>query len=287
VLIFCFKQKFVFKCYVKGHTVLIKNYFASGIPGLRITVSLKKYNYALSKLPLLLIKPIGPLCRHPSSYCDPYQELQDILLRSYGLGAAQRTGKWLDYPGCISNRPSVMWDNLTALQPSTVKEIQTVLFLRKLPCHIRNLINLPEFKEPEDLIQRCNEIWEDKGSEEAATAAAAITRPHSPFRDTRHSSSPFCGKGLASDRSGRHRSWPAQRRLQRPHVFLPPPLQKQGQEVEEISRKAAHIRKTNRRAPTLPPPPALFIPAASPPFTLCGNQPLPCLSYLQKTNIFC
>jgi hypothetical protein len=34
-----------------------------------------------------------------------------------------------------------MWDNLTVLQPSKVKEVQTVLFLRKLPRHIRNLIN--------------------------------------------------------------------------------------------------------------------------------------------------
>jgi hypothetical protein len=65
-----------------------------------------------------------------------------------------------------------MWDNH---QPSTVKEIQTVLFLRKLPCHIRNLINQREFKELEDLIQRCNEIWEDQGSEEAAATAVAIT----------------------------------------------------------------------------------------------------------------
>jgi hypothetical protein len=138
----------------------------------RITASLTKFNYALSKLPF-------SLCRDPSAYRDPYRELQDILLRSYGLSAAQRTGKWLDYPGCGSNRPSVMWDNLTALQPSSVKEIQTVLFLRKLPRHIRNLINPREFQEPEDLIQRCNEIWEDLGCEEAAAAAAAATsRPH-------------------------------------------------------------------------------------------------------------
>jgi hypothetical protein len=33
-----------------------------------------------------------------------------------------------------------MWDNLTALQPATVKEIQTVLFLSKLLRHIRILI---------------------------------------------------------------------------------------------------------------------------------------------------
>jgi hypothetical protein len=39
-----------------------------------------------------------------------------------------------------------------------VKEVQTVFFLRKLPRHIRNLINPLAFREPEDLIQRCNEI---------------------------------------------------------------------------------------------------------------------------------
>ena len=44
-----------------------------------------------------------------------------------------------------------MWDNLTSLQPATVKEIQTDLFLRKLPSYIRDLINPREFQEPEDL----------------------------------------------------------------------------------------------------------------------------------------
>jgi hypothetical protein len=53
----------------------------------RITASLTKFNYALSILPFSLIDTIGPLCRDPSSYRDPYRELQDILLRSYGLRA--------------------------------------------------------------------------------------------------------------------------------------------------------------------------------------------------------
>jgi hypothetical protein len=51
----------------------------------KITSSLAKFNWALSKLPFSLIDTIGPLCKHPSSYRDPYQELQDILLYSYGL----------------------------------------------------------------------------------------------------------------------------------------------------------------------------------------------------------
>jgi hypothetical protein len=59
----------------------------------RITALLRKFTYALSKLPFSLIDIISPLCREPSSYCDLYRELQDILLRSYGLSAAQRTGK--------------------------------------------------------------------------------------------------------------------------------------------------------------------------------------------------
>ncbi len=57
-----------------------------------------------------------------------------------------------------------MWDHLTALQSATVKEIQTVLFLlflRKLPCYIRDLINPRKFQEPEILIQWCKDIWED------------------------------------------------------------------------------------------------------------------------------
>jgi hypothetical protein len=84
------------------------------------------------------------------------------------------TSKWLDYPMSGNTRPSGMWDHLSALKPARVKEVQTVLLLRKLLHHIRNLINPRAFKEPEELIQRCNEIWEDQ-------TAAAATRPHSPF----------------------------------------------------------------------------------------------------------
>ncbi len=112
----------------------------------RVTSSLTKFNWVLSKLPFTLIDNIGPLCKNPSAYADPYQELQDILLRSYGLCASERTGKRLDHPGLDNNKPSVLWDQLNALQQATVKEIQTVLFLHKLPRYIRDLINPREFQ---------------------------------------------------------------------------------------------------------------------------------------------
>jgi hypothetical protein len=88
-----------------------------------------------------------------------------------------------------------------------LKEAQTVLFLRKLPRHIRNLINQRAFKEPEDLIQRCNELWEAQSAEEAAAAtAAAAPRPQCPFQGARHSPSPFRRKGSGGNKSGRCRS---------------------------------------------------------------------------------
>jgi hypothetical protein len=38
-----------------------------------------------------------------------------------------------------------MWGNLTALQPTTVKVFQMILFLRKMSHYIRDLINPREF----------------------------------------------------------------------------------------------------------------------------------------------
>jgi hypothetical protein len=150
----------------------------------KINQPITKFHWALAKLPFSLIATVRPLSRDPSAVSVPYKELQKLLLCSYGLSAEQMTSKWLDYPMCSDTRPSVLWDNLTALQPATVKETQTVLFIRKLPRHIRNLINPLAFKEPEDLIQRCNELWVAQTAEEAAAALAALS-PQSPFRGAR------------------------------------------------------------------------------------------------------
>jgi hypothetical protein len=122
----------------------------------------------LAKLPLSLIATVCPLSRNPTAVSDPYKELQELLLRSYGLSAEQMTNKWLDYPMCGDTRPSVLWDNLTAMQPESVKDAQTALFLRKLPRHISNLINLRAFKTTEE-----------------AAAAAAVPNLQSPFRNSR------------------------------------------------------------------------------------------------------
>ena len=54
----------------------------------RVTRSCTKFHWAVSKLPVSLMDTIGHICNEPSRYPDPYQELQNILLESYGLSAA-------------------------------------------------------------------------------------------------------------------------------------------------------------------------------------------------------
>ncbi len=112
-----------------------------------ITQSITKFHWAMSKLPFSLIATVRPLARDPTAVSDPYKELKELLLRSYSLSEEQMTNKWQDYPMCGDTRPSVLWDNLTALQPATMKDAQTALFLCRLPRHISNLINTRAFNK--------------------------------------------------------------------------------------------------------------------------------------------
>jgi hypothetical protein len=177
-----------------------------------ITQSITKFHWAMSKLPFSLIATVRPLSRNPTAVGDPYKELKELLLRSYSLSDEQMTNKWLDYPMCGDTRPSVLWDNLTALQPTTMKDAQTALFLRKLPRHISNLINTRAFNTNEEMIQRCKELWMSQTPEEAASAAAAaaaaaaVPSQQSPFRSSRRSPSPYRRKTPSGDNSGRRRS---------------------------------------------------------------------------------
>jgi hypothetical protein len=121
------------------------------------------------------------------------------------------TNKWLDYPLCGDTRPSVLWDNLTALQPATIKDAQIALFVRKLPRHISTLINTRAFNTTEEMIHRCNALWMSQTPEEASSAAAAATAAaapsqQSPFRNARRSPSPYRRKTSGGDKSGRRRS---------------------------------------------------------------------------------
>jgi hypothetical protein len=149
----------------------------------------------------LLIATVRLLARDPTAVSDPYKELKELLLRSYGLSDEQMTNKWLDYPMCGDTRPSVLWNNFTALQPATMKDAQTALFLRKLPRHISNLINTRAFNTMEEMIQRCNALWMSQTPEEAA--AAAVPSQQSPFRNSRRSPSPNRRKTSGGDKTSR------------------------------------------------------------------------------------
>jgi hypothetical protein len=143
-------------------TVCIPDYYADALQAWfhsinatcavsRVMKPLTKFHWALSKLPTTLVDTIGLLCHNHSIIDDPYTELQHIVLHSYSLSEHQRIIKCLDHPGLGANKPSVLVDQLNALKPTSVEEIQKGPFLRKMPAP-RDFTNLPA------LTERCYEI---------------------------------------------------------------------------------------------------------------------------------
>ena len=249
-----------------------------------ITQSITKFHWAVSKLPFSLTPTIRPLTHNPTAVAGPSKELKELLLQSYGMTDEQRTNKWLDYPMCGSDtRPSVLWDNLTALQPASLNEAQKALFIRKLPRHISAMINTKSFDTPLEMVRRCNQLWATQTPEEAAAAtaaaAAATAGPwqHSSLRNAQHRRSPSPGhrKTPGGDRTA---DPPARRRRS------PTPGQPRAAATTACAsttpasatrptsaRGAAPIRKTNR--PAAGPSSAAAagpIPACRPP--LCRNS---------------
>jgi hypothetical protein len=108
------------------------------------------------------VDTIAPLIDDPKFVADPYEELQNTVLRSYGLSAHQRTVKWLDHPCLGSKKPWVLMDQLDTLKPSSVNKIQRFLFLHKMPNHIRDIVNSRDFQDLSALTEPCEEIWESQ-----------------------------------------------------------------------------------------------------------------------------
>jgi hypothetical protein len=173
-------------------------------------ITQSKFHWAMSKLPFSLTPTVRPLSRNPTAVADPYKELKELLLQSYSRSDEQRTSKWLDYPMCGSDtRPSVLWDNLTALQPATLKDAQIALFIRKLPRHISAMINMRSFDTTQEMIQRCNSLWASQTPEEAASATAAAAAAAGPWQhsslrkaNARRSPSPYRRKTPGGDKAG-------------------------------------------------------------------------------------
>ncbi len=103
---------------------------------------------------------------------------------------------------CASaTRPSVLWDNLTALRPASLNEAQVALFIRKLPRHISAMINMKSFDTPQEMVRCCNQLWATQTPEEAASAAGPWQ--HSSLRDAqaRRSPSPYRRKMPGGDKA--------------------------------------------------------------------------------------
>jgi len=185
-------------------------------------------------------------------------------------------------------RPSVLWDNLTALRPKTLEEAQVALFIRKLPRHISAMINTKSFDTPKDMIRRCNQLWATQTPEEAASAAAAAAAA---------TAGPWQHSSLRNAQARRSPS--PHRRKTHAAAARPPPGQPRAVATTACvsttpasatrptsARGAAPIRKTNR--PAAGPRSAAAagpIPACQPP--LCSNARI-CHSHVhfpyQKPN---
>ncbi len=119
---------------------------------------------------------IGPLYDNPDAVANPYEKLQNTVLRSYGLSAHQRTIKWLDHPGLGSNKPWVLMDQLTALKPTSVDKTPKVLFLRKIPTYIQDIVNPQDFQDLLALTEQCNKIWENWSQEPGPLSLPRLSR---------------------------------------------------------------------------------------------------------------
>jgi hypothetical protein len=118
-----------------------------------------------------------------------------VVLRSYSISEHQKIVKWLDHPGLGAHKPWVLMDQLNTLQPSSIVKVQRILFLRKMPAYINDMINLKDFQDLLALTDQCNEIWESRSQEprpgrhcrrssDSATALpgpATAGRPHPPL----------------------------------------------------------------------------------------------------------
>ena len=175
----------------------------------RVTRPVTKFHWAISKLQSHIMPSIAHLCREVNTLEDPYGDLRRLIVKAYGLSPLQRTEKLLDYPNLGTMKPSVLWDQLRALMPSTLEEIQLALFYRRLPAYIRDAVGTRKFTDQDELTELCNQVWEHHGGAAAAAAAAAAVshRSASPARDRRAQSPNRSGRyGQQGGRPQRRRS---------------------------------------------------------------------------------
>ncbi len=82
------------------------------------------------------------LCENFAAVANPYAELRNILLRTYGLSVAQRPptcSHLLDLTGPGENKPSVLRNHLITLKPDLLDDVIQVLFFQKMPRYIQHV----------------------------------------------------------------------------------------------------------------------------------------------------
>jgi hypothetical protein len=146
----------------------------------------------------------------------------------------------LDHPGLGTNKPSFLRDQLNTLQPSSMEEIQKVLFLRKMPAYIRDMVNLQE---------RCNKIWETRSQDIGApspycsSSNSAVASAPLPLAAHHHSVAKALLPANPATAGCPHPA-PSVAAAATATATTPPASDR----MPRSARTAAHTRKTRRRA---------------------------------------
>jgi hypothetical protein len=99
-------------------------------------------------------------------------------------------------------------DQLIALKPESLDDAIQVLFFQEMPGYILNMVNPIDYQNLYDLMQQCNDVWENRDPDAGImyAAIASVQRSHSPDRDNSRSSSPFRRKQTTQAKPSYHRS---------------------------------------------------------------------------------
>lgn len=142
----------------------------------RVTQSYTKYDYTVMKLPRVVLDSVADIInRVDENTADAYEQLQERLCGDFGLSKWQMVARIVEHPGLGDNRPSALMNELLALLPVEEKPGPLFLyhFLRHLPPDMKSILVHSGKKEPRELSEAADLLWDARGSSAGAVNAVA------------------------------------------------------------------------------------------------------------------
>ena len=128
-----------------------------------VTSSLTKYQYVIQAFSQEMSRQFYDLLRAPPTR-NPYETLKARVIKHYALTDYQRFETIMSLPFSPDEKPSILMNSMLALMPDgyTPDFIFKSLFLRRLPHEIRIFLLKNMDKDPRDLADEADELWQDR-----------------------------------------------------------------------------------------------------------------------------